>query len=113
MNILKIFRATAVFFAVIFLLAAMVINGDNIGDRLAVEGLRSAGQFAEDPVDPWPIQVIYLKGSAVFGVGFFFFQSLIWGIGLSKKRHAQIMIDRVVEIDHPFRPRNVWWGKGT
>jgi|GEM_PF-5131524 len=99
---LNVLKWTCFSFAVVFLLAAAVINGEYVSDQLTAESLRSAGQVVDDPVDVWPVQVLYLEGAAIFGVGFVLFHLMDW-IGLPRKRRTQKAVKRLMESDPSFR----------
>ncbi len=103
MKVLTFLRTGFLAVALVFAFAAVVIHGEYMGDKFAVESVRSAGIAVDNPENPQPLINFFLLWAFRFGSGWAFSQAIILALKICRERKVWKIINRVIEADHPLR----------
>src|SRR3989344_338215 len=105
LTLLSWFRSFCFLLAFGSLVLAVFTNSQNVTDNLTATSLHSANQQVATPPDPRPVIELYVHWMLQWAAAGCFLQAIIGIINWKRQKHADRIVNRVLEADHPLRPQ--------
>lgn len=99
---MKTLRFFCFFLSLTLFVTTLAISGSYTADLKEVDAFKAAGKNIPDPVNPWPVQALFIFWAVIlFSFGLIFHCGIKF-IEKRKKRISKEVIDQILDNKHPL-----------